>query len=213
LVHDYGLEDYSDKIVFAGEHYLDMDQFKMTAPLNQRRRVVGYIGRLSEEKGVRNLVEAAKLLAGEDIELMIIGEGPLEDSLRKVAEENWGGRMKLLGWVPNKDLPERLNELTLLVLPSYTEGLPNVVLEAMACGTPVLCTAVGSIPDLIQDGANGFILRSNSPQDLVAGILAALGRADLEEVAEKGRAMVQARYSFKRAVEGWEEVLLAEQKV
>lgn len=213
LVQDYGLEDFRDKVVFAGEHYLDLEHFRPTIPLHRRRMLVGYVGRLSEEKGVRNLVEAARRLAGEDIELLVIGEGPLDGPLREVAEDLWGNRMRVLGWVPNQWLPERMNELKLLVLPSYTEGLPNVVLEAMACGTPVLCTAVGSIPDIIEDGVNGFILRSNSPENLAAAILACLSRPDLNEVAERGRAMVHARYGFEQAVDGWRAAILNGLKV
>ena len=70
----------------------------------------------------------------------------------------------LVGWISHDELPSYLNMLKLLVVPSYTEGLPNIVIEAMSCGTPVLATPVGGVPDLIEDGITGFILEDNFPE-------------------------------------------------
>jgi len=72
-------------------------------------------------------------------------------------------RVDIPGWISQVDLAKYLNTLRLLVLPSSTEGLPNILLEAIACGTPVVSTPVGAIPDIIQDDENGFIMDNNSP--------------------------------------------------
>ncbi|MDI6867848.1 MAG: glycosyltransferase family 4 protein [Methanoculleus sp.] len=95
----------------------------------------------------------------------------------------------------------------LLVLPSYTEGLPNIMLEAMACGTPVLATPVGAIPDVIIDGKTGFIMENNSPECIADNVVRALEHPDLEQIAEAGRRFVEENFSFEKTVENWKEIL------
>ncbi len=112
-------------------------------------------------------------------------------------------RVDLPGWISHNDLPKYLNQLRLLVLPSYTEGLPNIMLEAMACGTPVLATPVGAIPDVIRDGETGFIMEDNSPECIARNVMRALHDPGLEEVAERGRRYVEGEYTFEKAVERW----------
>jgi glycosyltransferase involved in cell wall biosynthesis len=92
--------------------------------------------------------------------------------------------------------------LRLLVLPSYTEGLPNIMLEAMACGTPVLAT-----PDVIIDGKTGFIMENNSPECIAENVIRALNSPDLERIAEERRQFVEENFSFESTVTRWKEVL------
>jgi glycosyltransferase involved in cell wall biosynthesis len=123
-----------------------------------------------------------------------------------------GGRAKvsqseLPGWISHDDLPGYLNQLRLLVLPSYTEGLPNIMLEAMACGTPVLATPVGAIPDVIRDGKTGFIMENNSPECIAENVARALASPDLEEIAEAGRRFVEENFTFEKVVGKWKRLL------
>ena len=100
----------------------------------------------------------------KNLTIYIIGDGPLNDQIHeKLVRSDISGNVILTGWVRHDELPRYLNEFRLLVLPSDTEGLSNIMLEAMACGTPVLSTPVGAIPDFITDGKTGFLMENNAP--------------------------------------------------
>ena len=210
LVNDLGLEKYKNKISIAHKHFIDFDKFKLEKPLNERCNVVGYIGRLSEEKGILNFMEAIlKVLDLKgNIRFLIGGAGQLRGKVEQhLCDQNLGDKAKFVGWIPHDELPEYLNDLKLVVLPSYTEGLPNIMLEAMACGTPVLATPVGAIPDIIKDGKTGFIMENNSPQCIAANIIRALNHRDLEQITQNARTLVQREFTYEKVVERYKEIL------
>ena len=104
------------------------------------------MGRLENEKGICNFIKAIKYLIKEkkSLKVLIIGDGSLKNSLISYINTNHlQNHVELIDWVKHDDLPYYLNQLKLLVIPSYTEGLPNVMLESMACGTPILANSVG----------------------------------------------------------------------
>jgi len=77
----------------------------------------------------------------------------------------------------------------------------------MACGTPVLATPVGAIPDVIKDGETGFLMENNSPECIATNVIRALEYPDLEGVAQRARALVEREFTYEKAVERWKEVL------
>lgn len=211
-VSEWGLERHAHKIVIAHRHFLDLAKFRMAQDIEDRSNTIGYVGRLSKEKGVLELVNAVALIVRgkNDVKLLIAGEGPLlEDIRRTINTSGLEDRVRLLGWIPHDELPELLRSLKLLVLPSYTEGLPNTMLEAMASGTPVIATSVGGIPDYITHGRTGFILEDAHPNTVAEGIVDALESDDLLEIAHHAREIVETDFSFKEATERW-RTLLAE---
>jgi glycosyltransferase involved in cell wall biosynthesis len=116
--------------------------------------------------------------------------------------------LTFLKWLPHHKLPLLLNKLRLLVLPSVTEGLPNVVLEAMACGTPVLATPVGAIPDIIKEGESGFLLKSNDPKHIAERIIELLNKPDLlEKVSVNAYNYVRENFSFEKTLDAWRKIL------
>jgi len=210
LISEWNLEKYRPKILIAHEHFLDFTTFNVATPLCDRPPLIGCIGRLSAEKGAQNFIQAlpAILNSKQEFHVLIGGDGPLKEAIETSlqADEIITG-VDLPGWISHDDLPTYLNQLRLLVLPSYTEGLPNIMLEAMACGTPVLATPVGAIPDVIIDGKTGFIMENNSPECIAENVIRALNSPDLDRIAEAGRRFVEENFTFEKTVEDWKGVL------
>lgn len=212
LISSWDLDQYCSKILIAHRHFLNFEAFTVITPLTDRPQLIGYIGRLSGEKGVQHFVQALPAILGgrEDLHVLIGGDGQLKESIEaSLNEEGIAARVDLPGWISHNDLPRYLNQLRLLVLPSYTEGLPNIMLEAMACGTPVLATPVGAVPDVIVDGKTGFAMENNSLECIAENVMRALEHSDLEQIAEAGRRFVEENFTFERVVERWKEVLEA----
>ncbi len=199
------------KVRIAHEHFLDFSRFKVLTPLESRDKLVGYVGRLVEGKGILELLIAFLWLANlkNDIDFIVIGDGPVKWGIEAyIKGTSLEGRIELTRWIKHDDLPFYYNRMKLLVLPSYTEALPNVILEAMACGTPVLATAVGAIPDYIKHGETGFLLDDNSPTCIFGNILAILENPQLQSIADRARQMVEKEFTFEMAVESYKKALL-----
>jgi glycosyltransferase involved in cell wall biosynthesis len=209
LIKEWKLDKYSDKILFAHEHFIDTKNLTTTIPFYSRIPIIAYIGRLSEEKGVRNFVQSIPAVLENNKELTVIigGDGPLKEEIDVFLVKNGlDSRVELIGWISAECLPQYLNKLQLLVLPSYTEGLPNIMLEAMACGTPVLATPVGAIPDFIRDGETGFIMENNSSACISENIIRAQENPDLEKITITARKMVEKEFSFEGTVSHWKKI-------
>ncbi|MCG2807161.1 MAG: glycosyltransferase family 4 protein [Coriobacteriia bacterium] len=162
-------------------------------PLARKRtRSVGpgtiiYVGRLLEAKGVRDLLEAFISSADElgDTRLVFVGDGPLRDTLKRLADVSTvAERVVFEGAVAHDRALELIADSDLLVLPSYAEGSPLAVTEALALGTPVLGTAVGGVPELVQEA--GAIIEPGDTGALAAGLVNLL--ADRESLAALGEA-------------------------
>ena len=115
-------------------------------------------------KGMFDLIEAVALVVPQvpAVELVLIGfpdEGERKDAEALWKERGLNDRVKMLGWVDDKVKREKLETAGVFVLPSYNEGMPMGVLEAMASGVPVVATTVGGIPEQIEDGKTGFLVR------------------------------------------------------
>lgn len=206
------LKRYANKIHFGGSRfYVDVDAFKVARNLDSRENLVGYIGRLIEIKGVMNFVKAIPLLSEEPAvgRFVIGGDGLLRGKIEnEIKNANWGDKVTLTeGWIPRDKLPQHLNKIKLLVIPSYAEVGPHIVFEAMACGTPVLAPPVGVVPDVIKDGETGFIMENNSPQCIAHNIIRALNHPDLAQIAKNARKLIEREYTHQAAVERYRSIL------
>jgi glycosyltransferase involved in cell wall biosynthesis len=205
-----GLEKYRAKTITSGARYINTAIFRKTKRIIERKNVVGYVGRLDDQKGVLNFLESIPLVLKEmgDVEFILIGDGPMK---RKIQEEiirkKISPKVQLLGWIENQKIAANLNDMKLLILPSYSEGLPTIVLEAMACGTPVLSTPVGGIPDVIRDMETGFILKANSPEVMSKDILHALNCPELNKITENALEIISRNFTYDSAVSRYKKIL------
>jgi glycosyltransferase involved in cell wall biosynthesis len=155
------------------------------------------IGRLAPEKGFDLLIDAVGQLLREqmDIELWIAGRGPEEETLRNRAERLAPGRIRFLGF--RQDIPELLEAADVFVLSSLREGLPNVVLEAMALEVPVVCTAVAGVPALVEHQRTGWLVPPGSAEALAIGVRAVAEAPGLgAALALEGRRRIERSHGF-----------------
>ncbi len=210
LIEEWDLVKYRNKILIGHEYFLDFSDFKIERKFKERDNLIGYVGRLSEEKGIINFIKAIPKIIEkrDDIKFLIGGDGPLENTVVKyIIEQNLNSSLKLVGWIPHNKLPHYMNELRLLVIPSYTESGPIIALEAMACGTPILATRVGHIMNIVKDEETGFVMENNSPECIAKNILRVLEYHNPYKIVENAHKLVKKEFSFEIALENYRNIL------
>ena len=141
-------------------------------PVTSTNRFV-CVGRLCEAKGQLLLLEAAARLKGEGIpfELVLAGDGELRPELERLIDRyDLHRHVRITGWISSREVREELLAARALVLPSFAEGLPVVIMEAMALRRPVLTTYVAGIPELVQSGRNGWLFPAGSVEELLSAM-------------------------------------------
>ena len=165
--------------------------------------LVLYTGRLIEAKGLLDLLEAWPLLLREvpRAHLVLVGSGPLEEEIRRrVGSPPLAGQVHLTGEV--SDVRPYLRAASAFAFPSWAEGLPNALLEAMAMGLPCVATDIPAIRDLIHDGEDGLLVRMKDPGALAATLCRLLSEPSLAaRLGRAGRKRVEAEFSLERQVD------------
>ncbi len=159
------------------------------------------VGRLSREKGQLLLVEAACRLAGKGVvfELVLAGDGEMRAEVEgMIAQHGLAGQIRITGWISSNQVREEILAARGLVLPSFSEGLPVVIMEAMALHRPVLATYVGGIPELVLHGENGWLFPAGSIDDLAAAMEDCLLKSpdELQRMGDAGYLRVMERHSI-----------------
>jgi glycosyltransferase involved in cell wall biosynthesis len=176
------------------------------APMRGARRLVS-IGRLCEQKGQLLLVEAMARLRreGREVDLVLIGDGVLRGKIEAAIKRNDLERnVRILGWADGETIRRTLDESCAFVLPSFAEGLPVVIMEALARARPVLSTFVAGIPELVVPGRNGWLVPAGSVDALVDSVRQILD-APLEQLAEmglRGREDVRRQHAIEDIARG-----------
>ena len=171
-------------------------QFTRRAQLNGVGRTpsILYVGRLVPEKGQAVLLEAVAALAdrGEKVELVLAGEGPLRPELERAAARlGVAERVSFLGAVGQEEIHDLYERAAVFCLPSFAEGVPVVLMEAMSMGGPVVTTRIAGIPELIENGRSGLLVAPGRPDELADSISRLIGDDDLRhELGCQGREAV-----------------------
>jgi len=162
------------------------------------------VGRLCEAKGQLLLVEAARRLArkGIDFELVLAGDGVIRPEVEKlIALHGLAGQIRITGWISSAQVREEILAARGLILPSFAEGLPVVIMEAMALRRPVLATCVAGIPELVRPGTDGWLFPAGSVDALTAAMEDVLARPvdELREMGDAAHQRVIERHSIDTA--------------
>ncbi len=173
-------------------------------------KVVGVVAKLSPVKGHGRFLEAAAFIlkAAGDVRFLIVGDGSERARLeREAGELGLSGKVHFIG--VRDDVPAVLKLMDVLVLSSLSEGSPNVVLEGMAAGVPVVAMRVGGVPEVVEDGVSGFLVDPGDALGLSNAVLRLLNDADgAREMGRKGRAIAVENYDINRVVARVEDVFL-----
>jgi len=164
--------------------YIEAD----ATPIGDTRRLV-CVGRICEQKGQLLLVQAAAKVRdlGERFELILVGDGDMRADVEALIEQHrLGDMVTITGWASGAEVRDYLVGARALVLPSFAEGLPVVIMEALALGRPVLSTYIAGIPELVEPDACGWLVPAGSVDALVQAMLEVL-RASPERLGELGR--------------------------
>jgi len=164
--------------------------------IDQNKFNLIYIGNLNVEKGLNYLLDAVKDIF-DKVNLSIVGDGPLLQQLQQ--KYPW---VKFYGRIPREDLPKIINQHDVLVLPTFVESFPNVLLEAMACGKPVIATRVFGIPEMVQDGINGFLVQAKNSSEIKTAVKKFLQQPELvHQLGKNGRKIVEEKFKKEQQIQ------------
>ena len=205
----YGGDDATPVYVVRMGIDLSAYKFRVRAREDGRELRALCVARLYEEKGHRVLLQAMALKAPalEGLSLDLVGEGPLREELEHLVDSlGLSDRVRFHGELPEPRVTELLDEADLFVLPSVVkwdgtmEGLPVVLVEALACGVPVVATHMSGVPELIHDGETGMLARPGDLSDLAEAIARSLADPEAaRNCAEAGRALVERNHDVRQS--------------
>lgn len=159
-------------------NWVDLDRFKSIEKefayskynLEKDKKYILFLHRLAKRKGAHYIVPVAKLLQDLNVEFLVAGDGPYEDILKKEIEENKLNNIKLIGRVPNQEVPALMQISTVYFMPSEEEGFPRVLLEAMASGLPYIASDIGGVREISTKDQQEFIFDIGNINGMSQGI-------------------------------------------
>jgi len=189
------IEDYSDR----------PDKQDSETP---RKRIL-FVGRLDPVKGVQYLLKAMKIVSKvlPEAKLILVGDGEERENLESLTNTlGLSDRVDFVGRISHEEIPDYLYQADIFVLPSLSEGFPLVILEAMACGLPIVATRVGGVPDIIEDGVNGYLVESGDFQEMAKKIIFILENEPLKLLISKNNRIKVQEFEWKNVINQLEQI-------
>lgn len=198
---------------------INLDKFKDATNKNQKNlnnakntRIILFVGNLRRDKGVKYLIHSMKFVISQKLKtkLLIVGDGPEKKSLEKITKQiSLDDVITFKGRVSRNEVPEYMLKADMLVLPSpYNEGFPNVILEAMAAGLPIISTNIVGMDEIIEDGVNGFLVEPKRPDKIAEKISSILENDTLRLKISKNNIDKSSQYSWKKTTEQLEKIYI-----
>lgn len=196
-----------------------LDNLRKRLGITEQDFVISSIGRVGWRKGSFDIVTAAKKLTetSANLHILLVGgqelEGEMEQLKRAIRENGLNHWIKLVGEVDIDDVPAYLGISDVFILPSYYEGMPMSIIEAMRSGKPIISTCVGAIPDMIESGVSGILINPGKPEELAEALLqlknhpelrgkiSSGGRKAFEDGFETSRVVKEIRTIYKEMIE------------
>ncbi|MBN1153245.1 MAG: glycosyltransferase [Dehalococcoidia bacterium] len=200
----------ADSSFIAGNSYVDFRAFSVGPLPRQRPPTVAFVGRLMPEKGALEFgVGAAQLLETlPDLEVVVCGDGPLRGELTRALSLAFSpGKMSVRGAVSHQEVAEVLRHVRFVVVPSLTEVVAAVAVEAMACGAICCATPVGATPDVVINGVTGFVIPTPGAADIRDTVLRAWASPDLDGIQLRAGQFAVEHFTFEAVQRRWRRAL------
>lgn len=206
-LRDYAVQTTPDLPIEVIPNAIDLSVF--TPPLQQSRNGVPcllFVGRFNAFKNVEKLVDAVanlKELGVEDFELQLVGEGERRPVVERiVVAKELTRQVQFLGWIDREALVERYRQADIFVTATTWEGMPNTVLEGMACGLPVVATRASGLEELIRDGVNGYLVDINDTRGLANRIAMLLNNPhERQRMGKESRKIAEREFAWEYIAE------------
>ncbi|MFQ3170828.1 MAG: glycosyltransferase involved in cell wall biosynthesis [Oleispira sp.] len=196
-------QEFIDRIavrkVMVINNYVDIEKYDVARIPGQ----ILFLGAFIKRKGIYDLIHALKQISS-DCHLHLCGAGEDEAVQKLIDELSLNDSVTNHGWVNAKQKTQLLSECSVFILPSYNEGLPMVIIEAMACEIPIISTPVGGIPEVIIEGETGYLVDPGDIGSISTKLSAVLDNNSDSQVTDKAKEYYNAHFSSKKILPKWE---------
>jgi glycosyltransferase involved in cell wall biosynthesis len=191
---------FPEKTIYVLENPINVDYMDNTKLYKREKNSILYLGNYYREKGIYDLISAMAIVKNNNhkIKLKLYGNKNKMKLKKYVKKKNLENYISVNEWINSEKKKEALYKCSILVLPSYNEGIPNVILEAMATKTPIIATAVGGLKELLIDETNAIITKCGDPETLARKIIYLINDDNLKyKIAENAYELIKKRFDGK----------------